>query len=483
MLCAISGEAPEVPVVSKKTGAIYEKRLIEKYIEEHGTEPGTGSELDLEDLLPLKADHIVRPRPPSLTSIPALLATFQNEWDSLTLEAYTLQEQLAQTRMELATALYQHDAAIRVIVRLTKERDDARESLSQVTVAANSSETVGGDISMAVDSEELPEALAAEVDETHKMLSKSRKKRVTPKDWASNEDVASFTQIASSDLSITPTTSLTIEASDRQYAAVAGLDGNVGIYSVSANSLERTLATGEPLTVALWSGGTRIVLGTAKGSLKIYEAGTEVASLPSHAGAITGLAVHPSGRILASVGADKTIAFYDLERAARVSRAHSSASLTVCAFHPDGHLLAAGTSAGDVQIYMTKSGDLATSFALGASVQALAFSENGYWIAATAKGQTTVTIFDLRKEGDAATAKVLDVGSAVVALAWDYSGQFLATAGPAGVTVQQFSKGPKTWSQTLSSATPAVAIQWGRHAKQLLSVNTAGVLSVNGVKE
>ncbi|CAK7243335.1 MAG: hypothetical protein STHCBS139747_004853 [Sporothrix thermara] len=483
MLCAISGEAPEVPVVSKKTGTVYEKRLIEKYIEEHGTEPGTDAELDVEDLLPLKASHVVRPRPPTLTSIPALLATFQNEWDALALETYTLQEQLAQTRMELATALYQHDAAIRVIARLTKERDDARESLSRVTVAAGNGVAAGGDDSMAVDGEELPEALAKQVDDTHKTLSKSRKKRATPADWASNDDVAAFTQIASDDLPVTRATALTVEAADRQYAAVAGLDGNVGIYAVAAHTLERTLAVGEPLTTALWTAGTRIVLGTAKGVVKIYEAGAEVASLPSHAGAVTGLAVHPSGRILASVGADKTIAFYDLEEATRVSRAHSSASLTTCAFHPDGHLLAAGTSAGDVQVYMTKTGELATSFALGAPVQALVFSENGYWIAATAKGQTTVTIFDLRKEGDAATAKVLDTGSAVAALAWDYSGQFLATAGPAGLTVQHYAKGSKTWSQTLSSATPAVAVQWGAHAKQLLSVNADGVVSVVGMKE
>lgn len=481
MLCAISGEAPEVPVVSKKTGTVYEKRLIEKYIEEHGKEPGTDAELDVEDLLPLKAGRVVRPRPPTLTSIPALLATFQNEWDALALETYTLQEQLSQTRMELATALYQHDAAIRVIARLTKERDEARESLASVTVTANSTEN---DDTMAVDNEELPEALAEVVDETHKTLSKSRKKRGVPAGWASNDEIAAFEPLASEDLPVGRATSITVESADGQYAAIAGLDGTVGIFSVAAQKLERTIEVGEPLTTALWTAGTRIVLGTAKGAVKIYEAGAEVATLKSHAGAVTGLAVHPSGRILASVGADKTICLYDLEIATRVSRAHSTASLTACAFHPDGHLLAAGTSTtGEVQVYMTKTGELATSFVLGAPVQALVFSENGYWIAATAKGQTTVTIFDLRKEGDAATAKVLDIGSAVSALSWDYSGQFLATAGPAGLTVQHYAKGAKKWSQTLSSATPAVAVQWGAHAKQLLSVNADGVVSVAGGKE
>lgn len=132
---------------------------------------------------------------------------------------------------------------------------------------------------------------------------------------------------------------------------------------------------------------------------------------------------------------------------------------------------------------MTKTGEQATSFSLGAPLQAIAFSENGYWIAATAKGQTMVTVFDLRKEGEAATAKVLDIGSSVVSLAWDYSGQFLATAGPAGLTVQQYAKGSKAWSQPVSSATPAVCVRWGLEAKKLVAVNSEGVVSLVGVGE
>lgn len=172
MLCAISGEAPEEPVVSKKTGTVFEKRLIEKYIEENGKDPVTGDELDLEDLLPIRTARVVRPRPPTLTSIPALLSTFQNEWDALALETYKLKQQLSQTREELATALYQHDAAVRVIARLTKERDEARAALSRVTVTAGAGGTGAGAAAngdaMAVDNEALPEDLAGKVDETQK---------------------------------------------------------------------------------------------------------------------------------------------------------------------------------------------------------------------------------------------------------------------------------------------------------------------------
>lgn len=132
---------------------------------------------------------------------------------------------------------------------------------------------------------------------------------------------------------------------------------------------------------------------------------------------------------------------------------------------------------------MTKTGEEAASFNLGAPVQAIVFSENGFWFAATAKGQTTVTIFDLRKEGDAAQVKVLDIGSAVQSLAWDYSQQFLATAGPAGVTVQQYSKGSKSWSEPLRAAVSAVDVKWAANANKLVAVNADGVISVLAAKE
>lgn len=146
--CSISGEPPQDPVVSSKSGHVYERRLILKYINENGTDPITGDKLEEADLVTVKAStfhcpsvlscavcahmhHLdpksAPPRPPNASSIPALLQTLQNEWDAAMLETFALRQQYNSLRQELSYALYAQDAAQRVVARLIKERDAARE--------------------------------------------------------------------------------------------------------------------------------------------------------------------------------------------------------------------------------------------------------------------------------------------------------------------------------------------------------------------
>lgn len=111
----------------------------------------------------LNSSRTIRPRPPTLTSIPSLLSVLQSEWDALALETYTLRQHLTQTRQELSRALYEHDAAVRVITRISKERDEAREALSSITV--NGRAVSNGD-AMQVDGQELQENLVTTVKAT-----------------------------------------------------------------------------------------------------------------------------------------------------------------------------------------------------------------------------------------------------------------------------------------------------------------------------
>lgn len=128
-----------------KSGKVYEKRLILKYINENGTDPISGDKLEESDLIVIKASmyylllmgdmeltellgpETAAPRPPTHTSIPAMLQSLQNEYDAIVLETFVLKQQYNSLRQELSYALYQQDAATRVVARLIRERDQARE--------------------------------------------------------------------------------------------------------------------------------------------------------------------------------------------------------------------------------------------------------------------------------------------------------------------------------------------------------------------
>jgi pre-mRNA-processing factor 19 len=63
-----------------------------------------------------------------------MLTLFQNEWDALTLENFELRQQTHQARVELSHALYEIDSTKRVLARLVRERDEARQQLANVQV-------------------------------------------------------------------------------------------------------------------------------------------------------------------------------------------------------------------------------------------------------------------------------------------------------------------------------------------------------------
>ncbi|OQE31512.1 hypothetical protein PENSTE_c001G10154 [Penicillium steckii] len=471
MLCAISGEAPQVPVLSPKSGSVFEKRLVEAYISEHGKDPVNGEELTSDDLIDIKSQRVVRPRPPTLTSIPSLLSVFQEEWDALALETYTLQQNLAQTRRELSAALYQHDAAVRVIARLTKERDEARDALSKVTVGATRS-AAGGE-AMQVDSAGLPQAVLERVENTQAALSKTRRKRPVPEGWATSDNISAYKPTESSEPLYPGGRALSVNSTG-ELALVGGADGVVGVYSIAQKNVLQTLKADGPVTGATWA-GEKAVVASSTGSVKVFENGSEVASFASHAGEVTAISVHPTGDILASVGIDKSYVLYDLSANSVITQIFTDAALLSVQFHPDGHLLAAGGSDNQIKIFDVKTGAAAADYAMPGPVKCLFFSENGIFLAAVAAQSTTVSIWDLRSSKE---TKVLDTGSQINSIFWDYSGQYLLTGGPSGLTVQQFTKSSKAWSEPLRSAVPAVAVAWGSAAQSVVALTQEGAVTV-----
>lgn len=465
----------------------------------------TGEDLSVDDLIELKASRIVRPRPPTLTSIPSLLSVFQNEWDALALETFTLRQNLTQTRQELSSALYENDAARRVIARLSRERDEARDALAKIGL--NGPVPSNGDGSMQIDSQELPPALIAKVEETQEKyannplhipklrltfytrLSKTRRKRAVPSDWVTAESIETFKPAQISKPTSAGARSVVVDNSG-DLALFGGEDGQVCIYSTSDGKVTENFAVRASVTSALWAGNVAVV-ATAAGTVEGYQGGTKAFSFSSHSGEVTALALHPCGDILASVGIDKCYIFYDLANSTQILRlstatgknetplseksTHVASALTSAQFHPDGHLFAAGGMDGQIKVFDVKSGANAANFDETGPIQALDFSENGTWLAAATKGSSSVSIWDLRKS---AQIKSIDTGGPATGVCWDYTGQFLASAGSSGITVQQYSKSSKEWSEPLRSALPSVGIAWGNKAQELVALSQEGVVTV-----
>lgn len=70
-------------MVSPSSGQVFDRRLIEKYVQENGIDPVSLKPLSVEDLIDIKVSPLVKPKPPSATSIPAILKSLQDEWDAV----------------------------------------------------------------------------------------------------------------------------------------------------------------------------------------------------------------------------------------------------------------------------------------------------------------------------------------------------------------------------------------------------------------
>ena len=223
--------------------------------------------------------------------------------------------------MELSTALYQHDAAVRVIARLTRERDEARDALSKVTVTGGASAESNGD-AMQVDRQGLPQDLVEKVEQVKATLSKSRKKRPVPASWATLEQIQEYTATQSSEPTYPGAKFISLNKSG-DVALVGGADGLAGIFSIAENKLVEPIVVGDGAITAGVFYEAHPVFATSTGAVKVFDGNKPTAVFTKHAGACRGLALHPSGDILASVGVDKSFVIYDLAQSKAVAQIYT----------------------------------------------------------------------------------------------------------------------------------------------------------------
>ncbi|KAK9137994.1 hypothetical protein Sjap_008588 [Stephania japonica] len=501
MICAISGEAPEEPVVSKKSGLLFEKRLVERHIKDYGKCPVTGEPLTMDDIMPVKTNKVVKTRPLQAASLPGLLGMFQNEWDSLMLSNFALEQQLHTARQELSHALYQHDAACRVIARLKKERDEAMTLLAQPQVErqtsmpeSNASQQKLSNGKRAHDDEELGQSakkmhkagvtsdIIAEIAECNAMLSQQRKRRPAPETLAPIEALQSYTQLSSHPLHKTSKPgilSADIHPS-KDIIATGGVDTNAVIFDQTSGQILSTLSghSKKVSGVKFVPRDDIFVTCSADKTVRLWK-GQEDGNyncahiLKDHTAEVQAVTVHATHKYFASASLDNTWCFYDLSSGlclTQVGDAPGTSGYTSAAFHPDGLILGTGTTDALVRIWDVKTQSNVAKFdGHVGPVTAVSFSENGYFLATAA--QDGVKLWDLRKLKNFRNFAPYDSNTPTNSVEFDHSGNYLAIAG-SDVRVYHVTNVKSEWNliktfPDLSGTGKATCVKFGPDAKYI----------------
>ncbi|KAJ3035681.1 hypothetical protein HDV00_003568 [Rhizophlyctis rosea] len=512
MFCSLSGEPPEQPVVSTKSGALFERRLITKYIADNGRDPVNGEALTTDDLIEVKANKIVKPRPPTASSVPTLLMSLQNEWDSVVLETYQLKQQYNAVRQELSRALYENDAAKRVIARLAKERDEARATLANVkaTYGGSAPAVEAAEDSMDVDeggeSKGLSEQDITAMQEKANSLSKTRRKRKAPPTLATVEEVGSYTKLnevsslsSSTNGGVISLDLLIGDRENKEWVLAGARDGQVAIVDWrNAKVIDTAKAHTKRINSVAWhreEDTQMFFTASADKSVKSwkYDAESDGATVISasqwsyaHGGEVTGIDVHATGSYLLAVSADSTWSLADVATGkvlVKVAAPGFSAGYTAGSFHPDGLIVGTGTSDSTVKIWDVKSQTNVKTFEghVG-KVTSLSFSENGYYLATVSDGEAVVKLWDLRNLTNFENISVGGDVKGVQRARFDYSGQYLGVAAGREARIYKV----KQWNEVgaVSGHEKEITdLRFGHDAKYLVTGGLDRKVVVSGVQE
>jgi len=502
-------------VVTPSGHVCLKRLLLTKLSENGGVDPfhGAGEQdvpLAEESLVTLagggsastSTSTIMPPRPPNVSSLPNLLGLLQKEYDAIVLELFDTRKALEETRRELSQALYQNDAAVRVIARLAMERDAAQQQLKQWNANGavappppnveehepqakrrrqdepdtntNTNETHHGKI---------PESHLSIMIDTWKTLSKERKakskaaKPCTAEELSQN--LAEMEDAAQSLHKPRSKAGISVMTSHADKTVTAGkFDKQIVCYNHKTSTVDFTIPKVPSTVTSLSLNESFLVSGSVDGKVRLYsttqdgalqgelDVGTSITTSSKKKHKIVHLTLHPSNQhilvamesgciVLCGLSADGTMTIVSTFEPPE--QQEGDISYTCGALHPDGLIYGTGTNTGVVHIWDLKNQNLAGTLAGESNdddaIVSLAFSNNGYHIGTALSKSAKVQVWDLRKLKVVTTLNVGDDDDknnlkSVHVVAFDTSGKHLAFGGDGGIRITT----AKVWGITASLA-------------------------------
>ncbi|KAI5961302.1 hypothetical protein CANMA_003822 [Candida margitis] len=435
MICAISGEEVKDPIVSPKSGAVFERKYIEKYVSTSGTDPINNQPLTINELIALQvpANSTTNIVPPvnSLTSIPGMLSTLQNEYDAMVLEIFTLRKNLQSLKQELSASLYRQDAAINVAAKAIRERDEAKEALENL-VRSLEVKKDGEEVEDEDSGDKITDIQPArdELFKSHKTLKvkfpykfdhfKLKNEHTTEKVFDVSVDLVQF---------------------HTSTKVLLGTHKNeVMQYNVVSTKLD--VWKTELKTIGLVAYNNNGILAAATGRKVTFSTGTSVTIKRK----ISTIHCHPSLNlfVLTSSGnwyianTNKILATYETE-----------SDFIKGEIHGDGEIFAA-YDGNKLKLLSLVSGDELAAYDIGNTqhVQQIAFAPNGYWllILSTSSDANAIQIYDLRKNIEVNKLTIAKERS-VQNFTIDPSSSLIVVQTDSGYLTLSYSKKTKTWSE------------------------------------
>ncbi len=395
LVCEISGEAilnkSENEAVVTPSGHVCIKRLLlTKLTENGGMDPfEAGRPLTEDQLVTLSTSNTMSKPRPQASSLPSMLSLIQSEYDALVLELFDTRKALEETRRELSQALYQNDAAIRVVARVSQERDAIQQQLEQWKASAGTSPAAStaaaaeaeppANKRRRVESKILENDLAdedvASMSEVWAQLNKIRKPtlKAAAAEAPSAEAVGKMAFQETKAWHKSTNKGIPCLASKDGLTVTAGKDKQLVVYSESEKVVKHTFAL-RAVATACAIGKGLVVAGTESGKISAYFLDSDAAASSIEVGSsIVDVSIHPTGQHVCAATQDGRVlvCLVENQELRQVASFSSGANetYTAASLHPDGLIYVAGTATGKLHIWDFKNKNLAATLQVSLILQ------------------------------------------------------------------------------------------------------------------